>query len=210
VLTPFQADFDSQDHEAALELIKTQADIIPTVYISSTESFDSRLEAIRGGGQAFFTYPVDIGELIGTLDDFTLPRKNIPFRVLILDHDVETASYYALNLEKVGMETRIITQPLYLLHPLNDFNPDLIMMSFDFPDCNGLELAVIIRQMEIFVSVPILFVTTSMDHSTGHTHFNGHIQNRTLPRAALSSEFGWPDRTVESHRTERNPKKRNH
>ncbi len=163
VLTPFQADFDSQDHEAALELIKTQADIIPTVYISSTESFDSRLEAIRGGGQAFFTYPVDIGELIGTLDDFTLPRKNIPFRVLILDHDVETASYYALNLEKVGMETRIITQPLYLLHPLNDFNPDLILMSFDFPDCNGLELAVIIRQMEIFVSVPILFVTTSMD-----------------------------------------------
>ncbi len=46
---------------------------------------------------------------------------------------------------------------------LVDFQPDLILMDIYMPECSGVELAKIIRHMESFVTVPIVFLSGEQD-----------------------------------------------
>jgi diguanylate cyclase (GGDEF)-like protein len=46
---------------------------------------------------------------------------------------------------------------------LVEFQPDVILMDVYMPDCTGLELAMVIRQEEAFVGVPIVFLSRETD-----------------------------------------------
>lgn len=163
VVLPSAENETRENHRAVLEFIRSQAPVSPTIYISASDTFNTRLQVVQSGGRAFFPYPVDIGDLIGTLDNITLPRKKQPYRILIIENSLETASFYALHLEKVGMDTRIVSDPQYLLKPLHDFNPDLVLLDFELVGCRALDLACVIRQIGNFVSVPILFLCAGVN-----------------------------------------------
>lgn len=152
-----------EDYDRLASNLKKQANHIPVVIISPQDSFDLRLRVVRSGGSAFFVHPVDISTLIGSLDEIANPTTNVPMRILIVEDSITQASYYALHLEKVGMQTRIVTDPRQMIDPMIEFNPDLILLDMNLPDCNGIELAQMIRQMENFVSVPLVFMSTEMD-----------------------------------------------
>ncbi len=145
------------------EVIQSQAMSVPTIVISPEDNFFTRLKVVRSGGQAFFVHPVDISAMIGALDEISNPNSNIPFRILIIEDALTQASFYAMHLEKVGMETRIVTDPIHLMEPLLSFNPDLILMDMYLPDCSGMEIARLIRQMENYVSVPIVYLSAETD-----------------------------------------------
>lgn len=151
------------DFESISQGIQNQVNNLPVVVISPVEDFSIRLKVVRTGGSAFFTHPVDISALIGALDEISNPNASLPFRILIVEDALTQASYYAMHLEKVGMETRIVTEPSRMMQPLNDFNPDLILLDMYMPDCTGIELAQMIRQMENFMSVPIVFLSAETD-----------------------------------------------
>lgn len=57
------------------------------------------------------------------------------------------------------MKTTIVTDPVQIMEPLIESKPDLILMDVYMPDFSGLELAVVIRQQETFVSVPITYLS---------------------------------------------------
>ncbi len=159
--------FVNQDNLAEFENITSnfqkQTHNIPIIVISPIDDFSMRLKVVRAGGTAFFNYPVDISALVGALDEISNPNTNAPYRILVIEHALTQASYYAMHLEKVGMETRIITDPTRLMQPLLEFNPDLILLEMYLPDCTGVELARVIRQMENFVTVPIVFLSAETD-----------------------------------------------
>jgi diguanylate cyclase (GGDEF)-like protein len=58
------------------------------------------------------------------------------------------------------METLVLNQPLQIMEQLISFKPDLILMDMYMPDCNGYELAKVLRQMEAYVSIPIVFLSS--------------------------------------------------
>jgi diguanylate cyclase (GGDEF)-like protein len=152
-----------EDFDLLSANLKKQVNHTPLVIISPQDNFDLRLRVVRNGGSAFFTHPVDISTLIGSLDEISNPTSNVPMRILIVEDSVTQASYYALHLEKVGMQTRIVTDPRHMIQPMIEFNPDLILLDMHLPDCNGIELAQMIRQMENYVSVPIVFMSSETD-----------------------------------------------
>lgn len=152
-----------EDYEELAQKLKKQSNHLPLVIISTEDNFDLRLRVVRAGGSAFFTHPVDISTLIGSLDEFANPTPAVPNRILIIDDVLSQASFYAMHLEKVGMQTRIVTDPRQMIQPMIEFNPDLILLDMYLPDCNGIELARMIRQMENFVSVPIVFLSAETD-----------------------------------------------
>jgi diguanylate cyclase (GGDEF)-like protein len=45
------------------------------------------------------------------------------------------------------------------LKPLFEFTPDLILIDMYMPGCNGMELSKVIRQINAFVSIPIVFLS---------------------------------------------------
>ncbi|MDQ7028395.1 MAG: diguanylate cyclase, partial [Ardenticatenia bacterium] len=136
---------------------------MPVIFVSTRDDLTIRLEAVRAGGDAFLAKPVDIGLLVERLEALIKPREPDPYRILIVEDEPAVAEFYAYVLKEAGMVTRIVTKPLEIMPVLVDFNPDLILMDIYMPECSGVELAKVIRQMEAFVTVPIVFLSGESD-----------------------------------------------
>ena len=132
---------------------------IPVIFISAQPEFDVRLDAVRAGGVAFLIKPVNIGCLIDKLDSLTSTRQVAPYRVMIVDDSAPLTAYYGAVLEYAGMEVRSVNDPLLALEPLMAFSPNLILIDIHMPGCNGMELARVIRQLNAFVSIPIVYLS---------------------------------------------------
>jgi len=62
-------------------------------------------------------------------------------------------------LKTAGIYSQIVTNPLDILRAIEEFLPDLILLDLYMPECTGLELAQVIRQMKAFVSLPIVYLS---------------------------------------------------
>lgn len=131
----------------------------PVVFFSSQGNFEARLAAVRAGGRAFLTKPVDISSLVNILDTVTHEESPRPYRILVIEDSALMAETYCHILRDAGMESRALLEPARILDTLSDFNPDLVLTDLYMPGCSGMELAAIIRQVESWVSVPIVFLS---------------------------------------------------
>ena len=64
------------------------------------------------------------------------------------------------RLQQAGMETKEINDPLELLDVLTEFPSDLILMDLYMPGCNGFELSQVIRQIDTYINIPIVFLSS--------------------------------------------------
>jgi len=149
--------------KAIREVQQGRDEPVPVMFISALDDVAARLEAVRVGGLAFFSKPVSIGVLVDRLDELTSTIPPQPYRVLIVDDSTSLADYHAALLGEVGMVVKVVDQPLEVMGPLREFSPDLILMDIYMPECSGLELAKVIRQLEAFVSIPIVFLSSEID-----------------------------------------------
>jgi diguanylate cyclase (GGDEF)-like protein len=136
---------------------------VPTVFISSLGSLANRLSAVRAGSSAYFVKPVNMTELCSTLSLLTSAEKPEPYRIMIVDDDPQLAEYHALILQEAGMITLTVNDPLQVMSPLFEFQPDLILMDMYMPGCNGMELAKAIRQIGTHFSIPIVYLSSETD-----------------------------------------------
>lgn len=150
---------------AIAEIQKSAENLPPVIFITCRTDINARLESVRAGAAAYFVKPINITELIDKLDSLTTYREPEPYRVLIIDDEPELAAYHSLILEQAGMKTAIVNDPLAVFDPLIEFRPDLLLMDVYMPDCDGMELARVIRQMGVYFSIPIVFLSgeTSLD-----------------------------------------------
>lgn len=134
------------------------------VFISEVDSFDMRLNAVRVGGEAYFTKPVNIDQLVDRLDSMTKRDAPDPYRILIVDDDPALASYYKNVLIHAGMSVCVINNPESIFESMAKFDPEMILMDIYMPICSGLELARLVRQQDIYISVPIVYLSTENDN----------------------------------------------
>ena len=135
----------------------------PLIFVSEEDNMETRVQAARAGGDAFFAKPVRIGPLVDRLDALLNPAASEPYRILVVEDSVEQAEFYSAILRDAGMRTNMVTDPLRLVEALNDFNPELVLMDMYLPDCTGDELAQVIRQNASFMSLPIVFLSVEQD-----------------------------------------------
>jgi diguanylate cyclase (GGDEF)-like protein len=145
------------------EIQKEREVPIPVIFISARWDLAARLQAVRAGGNAYFTRPIDINALVDKLDMLTSHPPSDPFRILIVEDEPELASHYALTLKQAGMIAAVVADPMQVMQPLTELRPDLILMDVYMPGCSGIELSGIIRQQEAYVSIPIVFLSTETD-----------------------------------------------
>jgi diguanylate cyclase (GGDEF)-like protein len=150
-------------HAATIAEVRRQYPKVKIVFISPRADFAARLAAIRAGGVAYFTRPVDVGALVERLDALTERGDGEPYRILVLDDDQELALFNADVLRRAGMRVLTLDDPLAIMEPLARFQPDLILMDLYMPACTGLELAAVLRQHEGYISTPIVFLSTELD-----------------------------------------------
>ena len=149
--------------EAIAQLRQTCLGNVPVMFISINDEPPCRLQAVRAGGQAYFSKPADVGALIDALDRLFFHATPEAYRVLIVDDSPVQANVNALYLKRAKMETVIVTDPLQVLTVMKDFNPELILMDVYMPDCSGMELARMIRQIEAYLCIPIVYLSSETD-----------------------------------------------
>jgi diguanylate cyclase (GGDEF)-like protein len=136
------------------------------MFISSNDDLELRLEAVRAGGAAYLTKPINSLELINQLDTFAVPQTQEPFRVLIIDDSATVLAYYATVLELAGMVVQTVENLDTVMKTLLAFNPDVILIDVYMPECSGIELAKVIRQIDGLLSVPIVYLSSENDFNT--------------------------------------------
>jgi diguanylate cyclase (GGDEF)-like protein len=142
---------------------RTAAGQLHLVYVSGADGYAERLLAVRAGGSAFLTSPVDTHRVLDTVDGLVSAGAREPYHVMIVDDDLEQVSYHALILQQAGMITSVVSDPQHMFNVLIESKPELILMDMYMPECSGQELASIVRQQEAFVSVPIVFLSVETD-----------------------------------------------
>jgi len=133
------------------------------IFISTRSNFEARLATVRAGADAYFSKPLDMVALIDRLDALTVQEEKQPCRVLIVDDDLQTAEHYAVVLRRAGMEVRVLEHIPSMLQTLGEYRPELILMDVYMPDCNGVDLARLIRQDNMYLDVPIVFLSSESD-----------------------------------------------
>ncbi|MGH6640698.1 MAG: response regulator, partial [Polaromonas sp.] len=138
---------------------------VPLIFMARERDFHARLSAVRAGGVGYFPQPVDVRSLLNLLDRVTSDEPSRPYRVLIIEDDENLGAFYAEVLHSAGIVTSVVTDPAAVTGLLTSFRPDLITCDIYMPECNGIELAALIRQQEEFVRIPIVFLSieTSLD-----------------------------------------------
>ena len=155
------------DAERALETLtklhESKEFTAPLVIYTVVDTILSRLGAVRAGAQAYLVKPVDFADLIDVLDTVTQRTETEPFRVLIIDDDESLARHTEVVLQGAGMQTQVTTDPMEVLSALDDFSPELILLDLYMPECNGQEIAAVIRQDGDYAGVPIVFLSGESD-----------------------------------------------
>jgi len=136
---------------------------LPIVFLSAHDEFESRLEAVRAGSIAYINKPVNIGNLIDKLDSLTSTKSMAPYRVMIVDDSVALTAYHTAVIEQAGLVVKAVNNPFNVIESLLEFAPDLILIDLYMPECNGMDLAKVIRQLDAFVSIPIVFLSAEND-----------------------------------------------
>ncbi|GAA3562760.1 diguanylate cyclase [Marinobacter xestospongiae] len=149
----------------AIERLQERHDTpIPIIFISDEDgTIETRLRASRCGGEEYFYPAVDPGQLIEKIETYTHGNTVEPYRVLVLDDSRAQAKFMETVLGKAGMKAHIITDPMQIIHALEEFSPEIIILDMYMPGCTGMEIARVIRQQDRFHSVPIIYLSAEED-----------------------------------------------
>jgi len=136
---------------------------IPFIFFSDSYEIKTHLNCVRAGGLSLYSKPIIVDQLIEHID-LLINHDNVEkYRVLIVDDDKSMSIYFSKILSNAGIEVRYLTNPLQVVSSLNEFKPDLILMDIYMPDCNGTELATLIRQLDSFSAIPIVYLSGETD-----------------------------------------------
>lgn len=136
---------------------------LPLLAISSDNSFELQLLAVRAGASGFFSKPVDLTALENRLENSLNSHQQSPARVLVVDDDEQLATRYLTVLSAAGMRCEHLQDPTLLLHTMHRFQPDVVLMDINMPSVNGAELARLIRLHDSWLRVPVIYLSAESD-----------------------------------------------
>jgi EAL domain-containing protein (putative c-di-GMP-specific phosphodiesterase class I)/CheY-like chemotaxis protein len=86
-----------------------------------------------------------------------------PYRVLIVEDDRAQALFAEGVLNGAGIEALVASEPRDVIDTMMRTRPDLVLMDLHMPGLSGTELTSLIRQHEVFLHTPIVFLTGDPD-----------------------------------------------
>lgn len=111
------------------------------------------------GSQFFFVVSVDHAEPIcDAVAINALPMLDNT-QVLLVDDDVINASLGQAMLHTEGMQVTIANSGAEAIHTLHQQRPDIVFMDISMPEMSGYEATRAIRQIPLFVDIPIVALT---------------------------------------------------
>lgn len=136
---------------------------VSLVALSAHTDLATRLRAMRAGCDAFIAQPATADSIVARIRELADAETAEPYRIMIVEDDRSQALFAESILRKTGMQTLAVLEAAAVLEKLEAFQPDLILMDLNMPECDGMELTALIRERDGFISTPIVFLSGESD-----------------------------------------------
>ena len=140
---------------------------LPIVVLTSRNDFDERVQLGRAGAHLILRAdqpPEDIlsetGALLGQL------FLAVGASVIVVDDDRLMLAALRRLLEAHGFRVTLVSDPRSFLEAMTDVSPDLVLLDYDMPEFNGLDLCRVLRTDVRWRAVPVVFLTSNTDPTT--------------------------------------------
>lgn len=143
------------------ELPSLLAPDTPLFFLADRGDITARIDAVKTGCSGYFTKPVDLPMLLEALDARIL--KPLSRRILIVDDQLSATREISRWLDSHGMVTQALAQPQQILSALRHFRPNLLILSLDLKDLDGVHLTQAIQQHELFHELPLVLLSAQTD-----------------------------------------------
>lgn len=134
---------------------------IPAVIISAVGRFDTKLDAVRRGCDAYFEKPFEWEAVIRKLRTLLDPADSDGSRILVVEDDAVQATFVSNVLADAGYAVRVCSDAPCIDETMAAFPPDLILLDVQLPCGSGVDIARYLRQRD--AAVPIVFLTATHD-----------------------------------------------
>jgi DNA-binding response OmpR family regulator/EAL domain-containing protein (putative c-di-GMP-specific phosphodiesterase class I) len=121
-----------------------------------------RLFAQRAGADAVIDGD-DAVAIAGAVEELVAHRRNLDYRVLIVEDDAAQAKFCEAVLRHRGIQTEVSTSGLDVLDRMAAFRPDLVLLDLYLPGTNGIEIAQLVRERPEWAFLPIVFLSGETD-----------------------------------------------
>nr|WP_298414973.1 diguanylate cyclase [uncultured Halomonas sp.] len=136
---------------------------IPLFLTDVSSDFDLQLRAVRAGVEGFFTLPRDKMRLAEALDNRLRPDRLASLRIMMVDDDEILLDHYQSILENAGFSVMTLSRPDDVLSAMESFVPDILVLDVQMPQCNGPELAQVVRYHPRWLQVSIVYLSAGGD-----------------------------------------------
>lgn len=165
-------DMQEQNFKSFIELKKEHTKKCKLLFLSQNGDFHTRVHGVESHCDAFVSKPVDMQDLSHQLDKFANKHLQEPIRALLLDDESLVNQYHASLLNSVDIDTKCISNPEDLLNTLSDFQPDIIVTDLYMPKYSGQVVLQVLRQMDKYLSIPIIFLSVENQDNVKHKLLN--------------------------------------
>ena len=136
---------------------------LPIVWLAPVNSFEARLAAARAGVDGLLAKPVDLAALKDLIEALARRAAQPPYRVLVVGSDAQRAAGIDGALAGAGMDVLRLARPVDLLATLSREHPEALLLDVDTGACDGVDLAMLIRQDPAFLDLPVMVLARAPD-----------------------------------------------
>ena len=144
-----------------LALSQPDAARVPLIGVDGGDSA-ARLQAKLGGADLVLAQ-LDGPSVVARIQELMAPASAEPFRVLVVDDDVDLCAFCEVILGRAGMQVQTTSRPEAVLELVRSFRPDAVLTDLYMPGLDGLSLTSQLRQQVDAMVLPIVFL--SAEHS---------------------------------------------
>ena len=149
-----------------LELLRDLSDAVPpvpAVVLTRSDAFTDRVEVARLGGRGFLRKPLAPARAIDVVEPLLRPAAVRDDVVLAVDDDPAVLEAIRFTLAREGVRVETLADPTRFWEALEAVQPDVVLLDLQMPGVGGLELCRVLRNDPRWKSVPVVFLTSSVD-----------------------------------------------
>ncbi|MDR2589559.1 MAG: response regulator [Oscillospiraceae bacterium] len=139
---------------------------IPVIFLTSQDSVENMVRALKLGAADFITKPYTDTELINAIEQQINPAEQSKIKPTILAIDDNPSILKSINAILHSNHTiYTLPTPTKIRELLIMVNPDLFILDYNMPVMTGFDLVPIIREQEEHKYTPIIFLTSESTKS---------------------------------------------
>jgi diguanylate cyclase (GGDEF)-like protein len=121
------------------------------------KSLPAMVELLRAGADVTILPDEDMSTVLARVLELVQPRDDTPARVLVVEDSPTALVFIRRALAAHGITSHAIKDPHELIHAIEMYQPDLVLMDMHMPNCSGIEANRVMRQLAAYHSLPVVY-----------------------------------------------------